>query len=292
MSHLNCSSYARHYTGTFLRISVWPLFCEHKDPPKSLINPFNVHHVHCCRAPRLFLHTHKLKQGSLRGKAIKTTPTQLVLDSWPKVECFSEKRAEKSSRDMDNKLLVLPGGRTNGHQSSPQYYQHPKEDPHSHSDHSCLITPTLEPQLPLVLLDVYAMSILAFHIHFPNKANYHLSFMPLSLHSLFPRWASSGSPAWQVQPQLDLSTLANRPKLLSNMLCPYSFLIDSYPAASLPNFHLCHPRLCFLSEPTASDAPLLCTMTEMFPQPFEPACTSSFTSFPPTTTHDQPPPVQ
>lgn len=89
-----------------------------------------------------------------------------------------------------------------------------------------------------------------------------------------------------------LSTLANRPKLLSNMLCLYSFLIPSCcitPKESLQHFHPL--QLCFLSEPTASDAPLLCTMTEMFPHSFEPACKSSFTSFPPTLVY-QPPGVQ
>lgn len=203
MAHLNCSSYARHYTGKFFLISVWPLFCERKDPPKSLINPCIVHHVRCCVA---------------------------------------NIRATAASRAAGCRCNVNTG------------FSHPFPQ---------------QGQLPLILYASFTAFI--------NS----LFLLPLGL---LPGRSNLSSLS-------RLSTLANRPKLLSNMLCLYSFMIllsqrESSTFSSLPP-----PALLPLFEPTASDAPLSCPMTEMFPQPFKPACTSSFTSFPPTLVY-QPPGVQ
>lgn len=69
-----------------------------------------------------------------------------------------------------------------------------------------------------------------------------------------------------------LSTVANRPNLLSNMLCPHSFLILSLcitPKESLQRFHLCHPRLCFLSLSQHHQMHLYCApWLKSFPSPW------------------------
>lgn len=129
--------------------------------------------------------------------------------------------------------------------------------------------PTLEPQLPLVLLVVYANQYWLLTSISPTGQ------LPLILYASFTAFTNSlfGLLLGLLPGRSNLSslsclwTLAKGPNLLSNMLCPHSFLILSRcitPKESLQHFHLCHPRLCFLSEPTASDAPLLCTMTELF----------------------------
>lgn len=139
-----------------------------------------------------------------------------------------------------------------------------------------------------MLLDVQrpCKSLLASHIRFPNKANGHLSFKSLSLHSL----SSSLRFLWVscLAGPISAHCLARGPvqtvPIFSVTCCVplmYSFLILSL-CITQHFHHLPAPALLPVFEPAAFDAPLLRTVTETFLRTFEPACTSSFTSFPPT----------